>query len=49
MEREDIKVVINAFKGPKNCQNREHKLYYEMVGVYYALANLLTICMKPPH
>ena len=33
MKREDIRVVKNAFKDPKNCQNREQKLNYHIVGV----------------
>jgi hypothetical protein len=49
MEREDIRMVKNAFKDPKNCQNNEHKLNYKTVGIYYALVNLLTISMNPPH
>jgi hypothetical protein len=30
---EDIRVVKNAFKDPKNCQNREQELSYQMVGI----------------
>jgi hypothetical protein len=33
MGKEDIRVVKNAFKDPKNCQNREYKLNYEILGV----------------
>ena len=33
MGKKDIRVVKNAFKDPKNCQNREHKLNNETVGV----------------
>jgi hypothetical protein len=33
MEREDIRVVKNAFKDPKSYQNREQKLNYETVGI----------------
>jgi hypothetical protein len=33
MGKEDIRKVKNAFKNPKNCQNREHKLNYETVMV----------------
>jgi hypothetical protein len=49
MGREDNRVVRNAFKDPKNYQNREHKLNYETVGVYCALANPLTIYMNQPY
>jgi hypothetical protein len=33
MGREDIRVVKNAFKDPKDCKIREQKLNYQMVGV----------------
>jgi hypothetical protein len=49
MGRDDIIIVKNEFEDPKNCQNNEHKLNYKTVGVYCALANLLTISMNPPH
>jgi hypothetical protein len=43
MGREDIRMVKNAFKDPKNCQNNEYKLNHKTVGVQSLLANLLTI------
>jgi hypothetical protein len=33
MGREDIRVLKDAFNDPKNCQNREQKLNYKIVGV----------------
>jgi hypothetical protein len=33
MEREDIRMVKIAFEDPKNCQNNEHKLNYNTVGI----------------
>jgi hypothetical protein len=48
MGREDIRMVKYAFEDPKNCQNNEHKLNHKTIGVYCALANLLTISMNLP-
>jgi hypothetical protein len=33
MERENIRMVKNAFEDPKNCKNNEYKLNYKTVGV----------------
>jgi hypothetical protein len=41
-------MVKYAFEDPKNCQNNEHKLNHKTIGVYCALANLLTISMNLP-